>query len=155
MLWEVNEPTLFVKSRLSRGPIYLPNGFPGSFLKMVNFEMSRRYRESSLNPIYTCIEYYLYSSITQNGGAIIPYFESRKAFCILFISGSTLLTLKNSSNWSLYISLKGKVEKIWYKLKHFLLGDNFINSKNLISWPCMDIVSQKKIDVGHYWDLKG
>ena len=79
------------------GPIYLPNGFLESFLKMVNFEMSRRYCEPNFNPICTCTECYLYSSITQNGGAIITsnYFESRKAFCILVNSGSTLLTLFN------------------------------------------------------------
>ena len=39
-----------------RGPIYLPNGFPGNFLKMANFEMSRRYRESNFIPICTCTE---------------------------------------------------------------------------------------------------
>ena len=91
-----------VKSRLSGGPIYLLE----SFLKMVNFEMSRRYCESNFSPICTYTECYLYSSITQNGGAIITsnYFESRKAFCILVNSGSALLTLTNSSNWSLYIS---------------------------------------------------
>ena len=62
-----------------RGPIYLPNGFPGNFLKMVNFEMSRRYRESNFNPICTCTECYLYSSITQNGGAIIPQITLKAA----------------------------------------------------------------------------
>ena len=85
------------------------------------------------------------------------YFENRKAFCILVNSGSTLLTFTSSSNWSLYIyfAKKDKLREFDKRSKHFLLGDNFINSKNLISWPCMDIVSQKKIDVGHYWDLKG
>ena len=33
------------------GPIYFPNGYPGNVLKMVNFEMSRRYRES----MRTCV----------------------------------------------------------------------------------------------------
>ena len=96
-------------SRLRRGPIYLPHGFLGSFLKMVNFEMSRRYCESNFNPICTCRECYLYSSITQNGGAIILQITLKAAKHSAFSSnsGSTLLTLTNSSNWSLYISLKG------------------------------------------------
>ena len=81
MLWEVKDPThcSVVKSRLSKGPIYLTNGFPGDVLKMVNFEMSRRYRESNFNPICTCTECYLYSSITQNGGAIIPQITLKAA----------------------------------------------------------------------------
>ena len=28
-------------------------------------------------------------------------------------------------------------------LKHFLLGDHFINSHNLISWQCTDIIRRK------------
>ena len=61
-------------------------------------------------------------------------FESRKVFCSLVNSGSTLLTLTNSSNWFLYISLKGlKLREFDKRSKHFLLGENFINSKNLIS----------------------
>ena len=82
MLWEVKEPThcSVVKSRLSKGPIYLTNGFPGDVLKMVNFEMSRRYRESNFNPICTCqAQCYLCSSITQNGGAIIPQITLKAA----------------------------------------------------------------------------
>ena len=39
---------------------------------MVNFEMSRRHRESDFIPMCTCKGCYLYSTITQNGGAIIP-----------------------------------------------------------------------------------
>ena len=58
------------------------------------------------------------------------YFESRKAFCILVNSGSTLLALTNSSNWSLY---KDKLSEFDKRSKHFLVGDHFINSKNLIS----------------------
>ena len=69
---KLKNPDTVCKSRLSRGPIYLPNGFPGNVLKMVNFKMSRRYRESNFNPICICTECYLYYSITQNGGAIIP-----------------------------------------------------------------------------------
>ena len=68
----LKNPDTVCKSRLSRGPVYLPNGYPGNVLKMVNFEMSRRYSESNFNPICTCTECCLYSSITQNGGAIIP-----------------------------------------------------------------------------------
>ena len=46
-------------------------------------------------------------------------------------------------------SYKDKLREFDKRSKHFLLGDNFINSKNLISWPCMDMyVSQKKIEVG-------
>ena len=32
---------------------------------------------------------------------------------------------------------KDKLRKFDKRSKHFLLGDNFINSKNLISWPCI------------------
>ena len=38
--------------------------------------------------------------------------------------------------------------------RHFLLGDQFSNSHNLISGQSMDMGSEK-IDVGHHWDLKG
>ena len=61
---KLKNPDTVCKSRLSRGPIYLRNGFPGNVLKMVNFEMSRRYRKSNFNPICTCTACYLYSSIT-------------------------------------------------------------------------------------------
>ena len=61
---------------------------------------------------------------------------------------------KNSPNWSLYISLKNELREFNKRSKHFLLGDHFINSYNLISWRCMDIV-RKKLIVGHYWDLTG
>ena len=49
----------------------------------------------------------------------------------------------NSPNWSLYISLKNKLREFDKRSKHFLLGDHFINSHNLISWQCMDIVRRK------------
>ena len=41
--------------------------------------MSRRYSETNFNPIYTSRECYLYSSITQNGGAIIPRITMKAA----------------------------------------------------------------------------
>ena len=41
--------------------------------------MSRRYRESSFIPICTFTECYLYSSITQNGGAIMPQITLKAA----------------------------------------------------------------------------
>ena len=67
--------------------------------------MSRRYRESSFIPICTFTECYLYSSITQNGGAIMPQITLKAAKHSA--SGSTLLTLTSSSNWSLDFFLKG------------------------------------------------
>ena len=42
--------------------------------------------------------------------------------------------LANSPNWSLYISLKNKLREFEKRSKHFLFGDHFINSYNLISW---------------------
>ena len=81
-------------------PLYT---YDGNFLKVVNFEISRHYLESNFNPICTCTECYLYSSITQNGGRrsyyISNYFESHKAFCILSsykyrVDQLTLLTLQ-------------------------------------------------------------
>ena len=59
----------------------------------------------------------------------------------------------NSPNWSLYISLKNKLREFDKRSKYFLFGDHLINSHNLISWHCVDIVTEEKIDVGHYWDL--
>ena len=49
----------------------------------------------------------------------------------------------NSPNRSLYISLKNELREFDKRSKHFLLGDHFINSHNLISWQCMDIVRRK------------
>ena len=49
----------------------------------------------------------------------------------------------NSPNWSLYISLKNELREFDKRSKHFLLGDHFINSHNLISWQSMDIVRRK------------
>ena len=49
----------------------------------------------------------------------------------------------NSPNWSLYISLKNKLREFEKRSKQFLLGDHLINSHNLISWHCMDIVRGK------------
>ena len=40
----------------------------------------------------------------------------------------------------LYIFLKNELIEFVKRSKHFLLGDHFINSHNLISWNCMDIV---------------
>ena len=49
----------------------------------------------------------------------------------------------NSPNWSLYISFKNKLREFDKRSRHFPLGDHFINSHNLISWHCMDIVRRK------------
>ena len=49
----------------------------------------------------------------------------------------------NSPNWSLCISLKNELREFDKRSRHFLLGDHFINSHNLISWQCMDIVRRK------------
>ena len=49
----------------------------------------------------------------------------------------------NSPNLSLYISLKNVLREFDKKSKHFLLGDQFINSHNLISGQSMDIVRRK------------
>ena len=49
----------------------------------------------------------------------------------------------NSPNWSQYISLKNTLREFHKKSRHFLFGDHFINSHNLISWQCMDIVRRK------------
>ena len=49
----------------------------------------------------------------------------------------------NSPNWSLHISFKNKLRDFDKRSGHFPLGDHFINSHNLISWHCMDIVRRK------------
>ena len=49
----------------------------------------------------------------------------------------------NSPNWSLYISFKNELREFDKRSRHFPLGDHFINSHNLISWHCMDIVRRK------------
>ena len=49
----------------------------------------------------------------------------------------------NSPNWSLYITLKDELREFDKRSKHFLLGDHFINSHNLISWQCTDIIERK------------
>ena len=49
----------------------------------------------------------------------------------------------NSPNWSLYISLKNKLREFDKRSKYFLFGDHLINSHNLISWHCVDIVWRK------------
>ena len=46
----------------------------------------------------------------------------------------------NSPNWSLYILLKNVLREFDKRSRHFLFGDHFNNSHNLISWQCMDIV---------------
>ena len=38
---------------------------------------------------------------------------------------------------------KDKLREFDERSKHFLLDDNFIDSKNLISWPCMDVIRRK------------
>ena len=49
----------------------------------------------------------------------------------------------NSPNWCLYIFLKNELREFDKRSKHFLLDDHFINSHNLVSWHCMDIVRRK------------
>ena len=58
----------------------------------------------------------------------------------------------NSPNWSLYISLKNELREFDKRSKHFLVGDHFINSHNLISWQCMDIVRRNLmlVTIGTY-----
>ena len=62
---------------------------------------------------------------------------------------SSLFTFKpqylntNSPNWSLYISLKNELREFDKRSKYFLLGDHFINSHNLVSWQCTDIIGRK------------
>ena len=41
------------------------------------------------------------------------------------------------------IPYKDKLREFDKRSKHFLLGDHFTNSYNLISWQCMDIVRRK------------
>ena len=38
---------------------------------------------------------------------------------------------------------KNELREFDKRSKHFLLGDHFIHSHNLISWHCMDIVRRK------------
>ena len=49
----------------------------------------------------------------------------------------------NSPNWSLYISLNNKLREFEKRSKYFLFGDHLINSHNLTSWHCMDIIWRK------------
>ena len=49
----------------------------------------------------------------------------------------------NSPNWALYISLKNVLREFDKRSRHFLLGDQFINSHNLISWQSLDMVRRK------------
>ena len=49
----------------------------------------------------------------------------------------------NSPNWSPYISLKNELREYDKRSEHFPSGDHFINSHNLISRQCMDIVRRK------------
>ena len=49
----------------------------------------------------------------------------------------------NSPNWSLYISRKNKLKEFDKRLKHFLPADYFINSHNLFTSLCIDIVWEK------------
>ena len=46
----------------------------------------------------------------------------------------------NSPNWCLYISIKNKLREFDKRLKHFLPADYFINSHNLFTCLCIDIV---------------
>ena len=49
---------------------------------------------------------------------------------------------------------KNELREFDKRSKRFLLGDHFINSHNLVSWHCMDIVRRKLMSC-HYWNLKG
>ena len=55
-------------------------------------------------------------------------------------------THTNSQNWSTYNSLKNELREFDKRSKHFLFGDHFNNSHNLIFWLCRDIVRRK-----YYW----
>ena len=46
----------------------------------------------------------------------------------------------NSPNWCIYISIKNKLREFDKILNHFLPADYFINSHNLFSRLCIDIV---------------
>ena len=46
-------------------------------------------------------------------------------------------------NWSLYISIKKNLREFGKRSKHFSPGDHFINSHNLFSSLCTDIVGRK------------
>ena len=54
-----------------------------------------------------------------------------------------IISHTNSPNWSLYIFVKNKLREFDNRSRHFLCGDHFINSHNLISWQCMDIMRRK------------
>ena len=60
--------------------------------------------------------------------------------CMYAIIPLTNIYTYKFSKWSLYISLKNELREFDKRSKHFLWGDHFINSHNLISWNCMDIV---------------
>ena len=48
----------------------------------------------------------------------------------------TSIFIPSSPDWSLYISLVTE----WEESKHFCFGGHVINSRNLFSWLCIDIV---------------
>ena len=58
---------------------------------------------------------------------------------------SPIYTYKFSKLISTYFlkQLKNELREFDKRSKHFLLDDHFINSLNLISWQCMDIVRRK------------
>ena len=72
-------------------------------------------------------------------GGIIPLQVLR----IQLLTFKTQCPHTNSPNWSLYISLKNELREFDKRSKHFILGDHFINSHNLISWQCMGIIRRK------------
>ena len=49
----------------------------------------------------------------------------------------------NSPNSCLYISLDNKLREFEKRSKYFLFGDHLVNSHNLTSWHCMDIIRRK------------
>ena len=52
-------------------------------------------------------------------------------------------THTNSPNWSLYFLLRNMLREFGKRSRHFLFGQPFINSHNLVSWQCMDISRRK------------
>ena len=53
--------------------------------------------------------------------------------------------LKNSPNWSPYISRDNKLREFDQGSKHFSFGVHLINSCNLLSWSCVDIIWRKSM----------
>ena len=64
----------------------------------------------------------------------------RKYFFLYPLSPNIHNQILQTDLYWLYISLKNKLREFDKRSRPFLLGDHLINSHNLISWQCMDIV---------------